>query len=64
MKAGDDMYVNNPSILDLLGHGNEGFSLRKLSKDASPIRNKDNKWYMSYEDYPNKTEPRCEKTGL
>ena len=57
MKTDDDVYVNIPGLLDVLMAEKKDFSLGKLKKDAPPFRNKDNKWYISYEDYPNTTYP-------
>ena len=57
MKADDDVYVNIPSLLDVLVHKNEDFSLGKLWKNAPVIRNETHKWYISYEEYPNNTYP-------
>ena len=57
MKADDDVYVNIPSLLDVLVHKNEDFSLGKLWKNGTVMRSKHAKWYISYEEYPNKTYP-------
>ena len=57
MKADDDVYVNIPSLLNVLVHENEDYSLGKLWKNGSVVRNEHGKWYISYEEYPNKTYP-------
>ena len=57
MKTDDDMYVNIPGLLDKLAKENEDFSLGKLQKNLPPIRNKNHKWFLSREEYPNTTYP-------
>ena len=57
MKTDDDVYNNIPSLLDLLGQEDANFSFGRLHKMTHPIRNLKNKWYISYEDYPNQTYP-------
>ena len=55
MKTYDEVYVNIPGLLDKLAQENEDFSLGKLNKNTSPIKN--SKWFLSSDDYPNATYP-------
>ena len=59
MKTDDDVYVNIPALLTKLSHVNneDNFTLGHLWVDAKPARNKNNKWYLSYDEYPNDTFP-------
>ena len=57
MKADDDVYVNIPSLIDVLTQENEDFSLGLLLRNKPPIRIKNHKWFLSREDYPNTTYP-------
>ena len=57
MKTDDDVYVNIPSLLEHLVNKTDDYSFGKPSKDAPPIRDKNNKWYISFEDYPSATYP-------
>ena len=57
MKTDDDVYVNIPGLLDKLAKENEDFSFGILLKNKPPFRNKNSKWFLSREDYPNDTYP-------
>ena len=57
MKTDDDVYVNIPSLLDLLARENENFSFGRLFKLAHPQRDSKSKWCISHEAYPNQTYP-------
>ena len=57
MKADDDVYVNIPSLIDVLTQENEDFSVGLLLRNKPPIRIKNHKWFLSREDYPNTTYP-------
>ena len=59
MKTDDDVYVNIPALLTKLSHvkNEDNFTLGHLWVDGKPVRNKNSKWYLTYDEYPNSTFP-------
>ena len=68
LKADDDMYVNLALLvnnLDLKSQDlkNKPFILGRVIDHAMPIRNTSDKWYTSWEEYPDVYFPRYENGG-
>ncbi|KAH3692435.1 beta-1,3-galactosyltransferase 1-like [Dreissena polymorpha] len=69
IKTDDDMWVNVPSLITLLSGTDMSNYLQtgltgSCSPKASPIRNKNSKWYASFISYPDKFYPGfCSGTG-
>ncbi|XP_047960173.1 hydroxyproline O-galactosyltransferase GALT3 [Salvia hispanica] len=58
MKMDDDAFVRIDEILSRLeGSTGKGFVYGRISFDSAPNRDKDNKWFISEEEWPNSTYP-------
>lgn len=66
MKTDTDMFINVPYLVDLLLRKNRTsrFFTGFLMVNYSPIRNQNNKWFVSKEEYPgDRYPPFCSGTG-
>lgn len=58
MKMDDDAFVRIDEVLSRLeGRTEKGLVYGRISFDSAPNRDKDNKWFISEEEWPNSTYP-------